>query len=77
MQFNPKSKTARIVLPLLAVLLILAALYHRQLNTDDSAGRIFEERFGPVMGTSGYVKIMPTSSLKSTAQDAFNAAYAA
>ena len=76
MQFNYKNKTARILLPLLAAFLIIAALYYQQQGDPYTENKVFEERFGPVMGTSGYVKILPTSSLKIPVQEAFSNAYA-
>ena len=75
MQLFTKKRIVRLVIPIATVLLVLFALKFNDFKSKNIEKDIFQERFGPIMGTSGYVKIIPSSSMNSSAQDAFSAAY--
>ncbi len=77
MSLVSKNRVVRLVLPLVTAVAILLILQYNEKEKETSTQAVFEERFGPVMGTTGYVKIVPTSTMHSTAQDAFNIAYKA
>ena len=65
----------RIVIPVIVVLLIGSALIYSNSSTTKKSDIPFETRFGPIMGTEGYVKILPSENVKISAEDAFNKAY--
>ncbi len=75
MQVFTKNRIVRLVIPIATVAFVIFALKFNDFKSKNIESNIFQERFGPIMGTSGYVKIIPSSSMKSSAQDIFNAAY--
>lgn len=77
MNLATKNKIIRIVLPIITAAVVLYIIKSNEHNKEVINNQAFEERFGPVMGTSGYVKIIPTSKMQSSAQDAFAVAYKA